>query len=84
MLKKLVTGQLSLPMTFWGWGFCGALVLGLLGLAGVHTGHAAMVPLSYIFKVILFGIIRDYVFSTPENHGVWRAGVYYCPGAIGA
>lgn len=54
MLKKLVTGQLSLPMTFWGWGFCGALVLGLLGLAGVHTGHAAMVPLSYIFKVILF------------------------------
>lgn len=57
MLKKLVTGQLSLPMTFWGWGFCGGLVIGIFGLVGMHTGHAAIVPLSYIFKVILFGAV---------------------------
>lgn len=54
MLKKLVTGQLSLPMTFWGWGFCGGLVIGIFGLVGIHTGYPAIVPLSYIFKVILF------------------------------
>ena len=54
MLKKLVTGQLSLPMTFWGWGFCGGLVLGLIGLAGIHSPHAALVPLSYLLKIVLF------------------------------
>ncbi|WP_447863998.1 hypothetical protein [Kluyvera sichuanensis] len=54
MLKKLVTGQLSLPMTFWGWGFCGGLVLGLIGLAGIHTTHVALVPLSYLLKIVLF------------------------------
>lgn len=48
MLKKLVTGQLSLPMTFWGWGFCGGLFIGLIGMAGLHTGYAAMVPLTYM------------------------------------
>ncbi|MEQ9899563.1 hypothetical protein ABRP59_07975 [Pectobacterium punjabense] len=57
MLKKLVTGQLSLPMTFWGWGFCGGLFLGLIGMAGVQTGHAAMVPLAYLLKTILFSAV---------------------------
>ncbi|NMP25644.1 hypothetical protein GW590_01935 [Rahnella sp. SAP-1] len=57
MLKKLVTGQLSLPMTFWGWGFCGGLFIGLIGLAGIHTGHTSMVPLSYILKTILFSAV---------------------------
>ncbi|CQI94609.1 hypothetical protein RSF44_002586 [Yersinia enterocolitica] len=57
MLKKLITGQLSLPMIFWGWGFCGGLFIGLIGLAGVHTGHASMVPLSYILKTILFSAV---------------------------
>ncbi|SMB48199.1 conserved membrane hypothetical protein [Serratia proteamaculans] len=57
MLKKLVTGQLSLPMTFWGWGFCGGLFIGLIGLAGVHTGHTTMVPLSYILKTVLFSAV---------------------------
>lgn len=57
MLKKLVTGQLSLPMTFWGWGFCGGLFIGLIGMAGLHTGHAAMVPLTYILKAVLFSAV---------------------------
>ena len=57
MLKRLVAGQMSLPMTFWGWGFCGGFLLGLIGLAGVHTGHPAMVPLSYILKAILFSAV---------------------------
>ncbi|WP_435929384.1 hypothetical protein [Dryocola sp. BD613] len=57
MLKKLVTGQLSLPMTFWGWGFCGSLFIGLFGLAGVHTGHATMVPLAYLLKTVLFSAV---------------------------
>ncbi|AJJ62485.1 hypothetical protein [Yersinia aldovae] len=57
MLKKLVTGQLSLPMTFWGWGFCGGLFIGLIGMVGVHTGHTAIVPLSYIIKTVLFGAV---------------------------
>ncbi|MBL5928886.1 hypothetical protein [Lelliottia amnigena] len=57
MLKKLVTGQLSLPMTFWGWGFCGGLLIGLMGLAGIHTGYAMLVPLSYIVKTILFSAV---------------------------
>lgn len=57
MLKKLVTGRLSLPMTFWGWGFCGGLFIGLIGLAGVHTGHVTMVPLSYILKTVLFSAV---------------------------
>ena len=43
MLKRLVAGQMSLPMTFWGWGICGNFLLGLIGLAGVQTGHPAMV-----------------------------------------
>ncbi|HDM8082537.1 TPA: hypothetical protein PXN43_002139 [Yersinia enterocolitica] len=57
MLKKLVTGQLSLPMTFWGWGFCGGLFIGLIGLVGVHTGHTTIVPLTYIIKTVLFGAV---------------------------
>lgn len=57
MLKKLVTGQLSLPMTFWGWGFCGGLFIGLIGMAGLHTGYAAMVPLTYILKAVLFSAV---------------------------
>lgn len=54
MLKKLITGQLSLPMTFWGWGFCGGLFIGLIGIVGIHTGHEIVVPLSYILKAVLF------------------------------
>ncbi|MTD39516.1 hypothetical protein GIX45_13010 [Erwinia sp. CPCC 100877] len=54
MLKKLVTGQFSLPMTFWGWGFCGGLFIGLIGLVGVHTSHTVIVPLTYLAKTILF------------------------------
>jgi hypothetical protein len=57
MLKKLVTGQQSLPMTFWGWGFCGGLLIGLFGMAGVHTGHAAMIPIAYILKAVLFSAV---------------------------
>ena len=57
MLKKLVTGQLSLAMTFWGWGFCGGLLLGILNKVGIYTGHAALVPLSFILKVILFSAV---------------------------
>ncbi|WP_249415631.1 hypothetical protein [Enterobacter roggenkampii] len=57
MLKRLVAGQMSLPMTFWGWGICGNFLLGLIGLAGVQTGHPAMVPLSYILKAILFSAV---------------------------
>lgn len=57
MLKKLITGKLSLPMTFWGWGFCGGLIVGLIGLAGIHTGHPILVPLAYLFKVVLFSAV---------------------------
>ncbi|MBP2859397.1 hypothetical protein J8657_17520 [Dickeya oryzae] len=57
MLKKLVTGKLSLPMTFWGWGFCGGFFLGLIGMAGVHSGHSALVPISYILKTVLFSAV---------------------------
>jgi hypothetical protein len=32
MLKRLVAGQMSLPMTFWGWGFCGIFCWVSLGL----------------------------------------------------
>lgn len=57
MLKRLVTGQLSLPMTFWGWGFCGALFLGLLGKAGIQMGYLFVVPLLYILKAFLFSAV---------------------------
>lgn len=57
MFKKLITGQLSLPMTFWGWGFCGGLFIGLIGKAGVSTGHASMVPLAFMLKAVLFGAV---------------------------
>lgn len=57
MLKKLVTGQFSLPMTFWGWGFCGGLFIGLLGMAGIKFGLTALVPLAYILKMILFSAV---------------------------
>ncbi|MFP1877681.1 hypothetical protein [Lonsdalea quercina] len=54
MLKKLVTGQLSLPMTFWGWGICGGMLIGLIGMAGIPTGYLFVVPLVFILKTILF------------------------------
>ena len=57
MLKRLVAGQMSLSTTFWGWGICGNFLLGLIGLAGVQTGHPAMVPLSYILKAVLFSVV---------------------------
>ena len=57
MLKKLITGQLSLPMTFWGWGFCGGLFIGLIGLVGVYTGYTAIVPVAFIIKTVLFGAV---------------------------
>jgi len=57
VLKKLVTGQLSLSMTFWGWGFCGGLIIGLIGLVGVHTGYITMVPLAFLLKTVLFSAV---------------------------
>lgn len=53
MLKKLVTGQLSLPMTFWGWGFCGSLLIGVVSKAGVYTGNVAIIPLSFLLRMAL-------------------------------
>jgi len=57
VLKKLVTGQLSLAKTFWGWGFCGGVLLGFIRKAGIYTGYTALVPLSYILKVVLFSAV---------------------------
>ncbi|CNE85728.1 MULTISPECIES: hypothetical protein [Yersinia] len=57
MLKKLITGQLSLPMTFWGWGFCGGLFIGLIGLVGIYAGYTAIVPVAFIIKTVLFGAV---------------------------
>ncbi|NWC63644.1 hypothetical protein [Cedecea sp. P7760] len=57
MLKRLVTGQLSLPMTFWGWGFCGGFLLGLVGIVGIHANLPALVPLSYLLKIVLFSAV---------------------------
>ncbi|MBM3070445.1 hypothetical protein [Lelliottia sp. RWM.1] len=55
MLKTLVTGQLSLSMTFWVWGVCGGLLIGLIGLAGVYTGYVVFLPLTFLMKTVLFG-----------------------------
>ncbi|AXW87970.1 hypothetical protein CKQ53_14000 [Lonsdalea britannica] len=63
VFKKLVTGQLSLPMTFWGWGFCGGFFIGLIGMAGVHTGHVFLIPLCYILKATGFDPIYPDVFA---------------------
>lgn len=57
VLKNLVAGKLSLPMTFWGWGFCGGLFLGLIGIAGIHSNYPFLVPVSYLLKVILFSLV---------------------------
>ncbi|WP_217550211.1 hypothetical protein [Pantoea sp. GbtcB22] len=57
MLKKLVTGQLSLANTFWGWGFCGGVLLGIMRKLAIYTEHPAFVPLSYILKVVLFSAV---------------------------
>lgn len=40
-------------MTFWGWGFCGGFFIGLIGMAGVHTGHVFLIPLCYVLKATL-------------------------------
>ncbi|MFP1759371.1 hypothetical protein [Lonsdalea quercina] len=53
-VKKLVTGQLSLPMTFWGWGICVGMLIGLIGMAGIRTGYLFLVPLVFTLKTILF------------------------------
>jgi hypothetical protein len=52
-VKKLVTGQLSLAMTFWGWGFCGAFLLGVLAKLGIRAGYAPAVPIVFMLKVAL-------------------------------
>lgn len=57
VLKKLVTGQFSLPVTFWGWGFCGGLFIGLIGMAGITTGYIAIVLLVFILKTVLFSAV---------------------------
>ncbi|ELB5940568.1 hypothetical protein RX236_004500 [Salmonella enterica] len=57
VLKNLVAGKLSLPMTFWGWGFCGGFFLGLIGIAGIHSNYPFLVPVSYLLKVILFSLV---------------------------
>jgi len=57
MFKNLVTGQLSLSKTFWGWGFCGGLFLGLIGFMGLKCGYIAFVPLTYILKTILLSAV---------------------------
>jgi len=44
-------------MTFWGWGFCGGLFIGLAGMAGIRAGYVAFVPLLYVLKVILFSAV---------------------------
>lgn len=57
VLKNLVAGKLSLPMTFWGWGFCGGLFLGLIGIAGIYSNYLFLVPVSYFLKMILFSLV---------------------------
>ena len=56
-VEKISRGADELTDDFLGWGICGNFLLGLIGLAGVQTGHPAMVPLSYILKAILFNAV---------------------------
>lgn len=63
MLKKLVTGQLSLVVTFWGWGILGGFLIGLIGMSGVKAGHTLIVPLTYLLKTVLFsGVLSGITF----------------------
>lgn len=41
-------------MTFWGWGICGGMLIGLIGMAGIRTGYLFLVPLVFTLKTILF------------------------------
>ena len=54
VLKKLVTGQLSLVVTFWVWGILGGFLIGLIGASGVKAGHTLIVPLTYLIKTAFF------------------------------
>lgn len=57
MLKKLMMGQLSLVVTFWGWGILGGFLIGLIGMSGVKTGYTLIIPLTYILKTVLFSAV---------------------------
>lgn len=53
MLKKLVTGQLSLVVTFWVWGILGGFVIGIIGASGIEEGYTLIVPLTFLTKTAL-------------------------------
>jgi hypothetical protein len=53
VLKKLVTGRLSLVVTFWVWGLLGGFLIGLIGASGVKAGNTLIVPLTYFIKTVL-------------------------------
>lgn len=50
---KLITGRLSLAMTFWGWGFCGGFLIGVLAKIGIRAGYAPALPLAFMLKTVL-------------------------------
>jgi len=57
MLKKLVSGKFSLPMTFWGFGICGGVLLNGVKSFGLNYNFLRLFALTYILKVVLFSMV---------------------------
>ena len=61
-LKKLVKGELSLPMTFWGWGVGVGFLLNLVGILGIYTNVSYLLPISYILREVLLLLVCSGLF----------------------
>lgn len=56
-IKKLVTGKYSLPMTFWGWGFCLCACLSILKYIAIDTGTLYLIPVRFLLQSIILTMV---------------------------
>ncbi|WP_241581918.1 hypothetical protein [Rosenbergiella nectarea] len=72
MLNKLITGKLSLPKTFWGWGFCGGFLLNLIGSLGIYTDSPYLLPISYCLReILLLAVCSGLIFQLKYKIRFW-------------
>ena len=56
-IKKLVTGKYSLPMTFWGWGFCLCSFLSILKYIAIYTDTPYLIPIRFLLQSIILTMV---------------------------
>ncbi|HBI10716.1 MAG TPA: hypothetical protein DDY57_11350 [Franconibacter pulveris] len=73
-IKNLATGRISLAQTFWGYGVCGNIILGLVGTSAINNEFLGFFILTLILKFLLFATVLSGITFIMRNGKitVWR------------